>query len=82
MIRQRNPANARAKASLEEGTCQPRTWRSCEDDEDFGRGDIPGVLAKLGPEAVAENVLGVLPANFDEFAVVPLAFLRRRRRRR
>jgi len=35
---------------------------------------MPGVLAALGPEAVAENVLGVLPANFDEFAVVPLAF--------
>ena len=26
------------------------------------------------PEAVAENVLGALPANFDEFAVVTLAF--------
>jgi ketosteroid isomerase-like protein len=35
--------------------------------EDFGRGDIPG-------EAVADNVLGVLPDIFDEFAVEPLAF--------
>jgi ketosteroid isomerase-like protein len=63
--------------------------------EDFGRGDIPGVLAALdpeiewiesdeefmpqrgthvGPDAVAESVLGSLPMNFDEFAAVPLAF--------
>ena len=64
--------------------------------EAFGRGDIPTILAAMGPniewvepqapgypaggvhrgpQAVANAVFGIIPTNYEEFAIVPQEFI-------